>query len=151
MKKFRYVIFSIFLIVFFIALNSYVMAQLTEEQLEAFRSAKTVRIVVEQSYGKVGGVSLPFEEVAKRFLGKYAGLKVVVTEGEHYDLKLKIEASGWARGAEYEQDRLIKTGKTQYLYTGASLRGSISLEIPGIPSYKKSFGEDRLPEKRFKA
>lgn len=130
MKKPKFVIFSISLISCFIALNSYVTAQPTKEQIEAFRSAKTVRLVIEQSYGEASGVSLPFKDFTLRLLG-YSGLDVVEADSEDYDLNLKIEAKGIAASSRYKT-----YGR---LYTGASLSGSISIEIPGVPVYKKTF------------
>lgn len=138
MGKTKFVIFLISLIAFFISLNGYAMAQLTEEQLEAFRSAKTVKIVVNQSYGRAQGVSLPFEDLTRRLL-KYVGLEVVGTEVEHYDLKLKIEAVGMAISHDY-----FRVGK---LYTGAIIEGSVSFEVQGIPVYEGSFKEIKKSQK----
>ncbi len=122
MGKIKFVIFLISLISFFIALNGYAMAQLTEEQLEAIHSAKTVKIIVDQSYGEGTGVSLPFEDIARRLFG-YAGVKAVGPGANNYDLKIKIKAKGKALG-EYYTDR--DSGKRHYIYTGASISGSIS-------------------------
>ncbi len=88
------------------------MAQPSKQQIEAFRSARTVRIVVNQSYGRAKGVSLPFGDIAKRFLG-HADLRIV-TNTEDYDLMVKIEAEGRALGASY-----ISTS-----YTSRKIKGS---------------------------
>jgi hypothetical protein len=139
MKKRKFVIFLISLMsIFVFALNGFVMAQPSKQQIEAFRSARTVRIVVNQSYGSVKGVSLPFEDIAERLLG-YAGIRVV-PNFEDYDLMLKIEAKGWALGASYTD-----YVRDYWLYTGASLSGSISLGTQGVPIYKKTFEGSKAP------
>jgi len=131
MKKRNFGIFLVALIIvmpLFVLPNAYATT-ISKEQIDAFRTAKTVRIVVNQSYGEAEGVSLPFEDTAKKFL-EYAGLRVV-SATENYDLMLKIEAEGQALGANYQY--------AGWLYTGASLSGSISLEAQGVPAYRKSF------------
>ena len=67
-KKQKLIIILIFLCALLIILNNYVIAQPTKEQIEAFRSAKTVRIIVKQSYNEAKGVSLPFKNVAQATL-----------------------------------------------------------------------------------
>ena len=106
------------------------MEKLYNERNPAFRHTKTVKIMVEQSYGEAKGVSLPFEDIARR-LCQYAGLQIVETDAKNYDVTLKIKTNGRALGALY------KPGTFQY--SGASLSGTISLEIPRIPAYEKSF------------
>jgi hypothetical protein len=86
-----------------------------------------VRVVVEESYGVAGGVSLPFEDKARDLL-KYAGIKVVGADAEDYDITLRIQAKGRAR-APYHH----------ITYSSASLYGLISLEIKGVPVYSDSF------------
>jgi hypothetical protein len=136
MKKFKPVILLISFSLFFVILNGYVIAQPSKKQIEAFHSAKTVQIVVEQSYGEAKDVSLPIMDVARRLL-EYAGLQVVGSNVKNYDLYIKIEAEGKALSFSYTPG-----GK---LYTGASLAGSISFEISGIPIYKKSFDAIKSP------
>ena len=106
--------------------------KLYNDRKPAFRHTKTVKIIVNQSYGEAEGVSLPFEDIARR-LCQYAGLQVVEAEAEDYDVTLKIQAKGEAEGNFY-------TGSISgYQYSGASLSGTITLKIPGIPAYKKYF------------
>jgi len=137
LKKWKVGSFLISLSVFICFLNGYVTAQPTDEQLEAFRSVKTVRIIVDQSYSEAEGVSLPFEEVTKRFL-ESAGLKVVGSDVKMCDATLRIEAEGEALGASYRN--------FGYQYTGAKLSGDISFEIPGVLPYKKFFeGTEPVP------
>ena len=114
--------------------------KLYNDRKPAFRHTKTVKIIVNQSYGEAEGVSLRFEDIARR-LCQYAYLEVVGADIKKYDVSLKIQAKGRAIGKEYE----IKTHgvlpyiSRRYCYAGASLSGTISLEIPGIPAYTKSF------------
>ena len=101
-----------------------------QEQIKAFRSIKAVRIIVNQSYEKAKDVSLPFEDWIGKLLKK-AGLKVVGADAKRYDAVIRIKARGKPLGAVYSLER--------YEYAGASLAGTISFEIPNIPSYKESF------------
>jgi len=101
-----------------------------QEQIKVLRSAKSVRIVVNQSYDKAKDVSLPFEDWTGKLL-KNAGLKVAGTDAKRYDATIKIQTRGKPLGAVYSLER--------YEYSGASLSGTISFEIPNIPSYKESF------------
>ena len=139
MKKFKPVLFLISLSLFFAILNGYVIAQPSKKQLEAFRSAKTVQIVVEQSYGEAKDVSLPIMDAARKLL-EYAGLQVVGSNVKEYDLYIKIEAEGEALSRSYTPG--VK------LYTGASLAGSILFKIPDIPIYEKSFDTYQSPPLR---
>jgi len=131
------------------------MAQPSKQQIHAFRSAKTVRIVVNQSYsmakgvwlwpenrlvvgesyGIAKGVSLPFEDITKRFL-RHAGLRIL-TGTEGYDLMVKIEAKGQAISSTYEGGF--------FFFNGASLSGSILLETQSGLSYQKNFEGFRSP------
>ncbi len=141
MKRAQLVILFIALAIFFLVFNNHAIVQLSDEQLEAFRSAKTVRVIVEQSYGEAKGVGLPFQEIAEK-LFQYNGLKVVKGETEDCDLTLKIQAKGSAKGSSYSGG-----ARSGYYYTGASLSGLISLEIQGIPAYKSEFKGYREPSK----
>jgi HEAT repeat protein len=107
-----------------------------KEQIKALHSAKTVRIVVSQSYEKAEDISLPFEDLAGK-LFKYAGLKVVGADVKDYDVALKVQAKGKPLGT-VQTEKKIK-------YSGASLSGTISLEIPRLPDYKKSFKGSMSP------
>jgi HEAT repeat protein len=146
----HFVILTISLCALFIILNNYAIAQptqeqqLTQEQTEAFRSAKTVKIMVEQSYKylgvkKIESISLPFKDDAEEFLMLFTKLKVSESDVKNYDLEIKIEAEGMALSAMYSGS----FGGT--FYTGASVGGSISFEMPGVPIYKKPFKRTRKP------
>lgn len=104
--------------------------QLSDEQIKAFRSAKTVRVLVNQSFGDATQVSLPFEELTQQLL-KDSGLSIVESNTTDSDLNLKIEAKGKALSAFYSGSGL--------LYTGASLKGIISFKMEGAPIYQNSF------------
>jgi len=100
---------------------------LTEEQIQAFRSTKTVKIQVTQSYKYLVGFHLPFEDVAER-LFQYAGLIVVKDDSEDHDLLFRVNASG--------STELGRSG----LFSGATLFGDIIFEATGIQTYMKIFG-----------
>jgi len=75
MKK-KLVILTVSLCALLLILGNYAQAQatkekpLTKEQIEAFRSAKTARISVEQSYRYARGVKLPYEDLASTIFPK---------------------------------------------------------------------------------
>ncbi len=139
MERIKFVIFLIFIIVFFIVLNGYVIAQptkeqqLTKEQLEAFRSAKKVLIDVDQSYGEAERFlpDPPIKDRASKILNEF-GLEPVRSESEEYDLKLKISVRGTPIKVYWKR-------LNRRIYTKASLEGSICFESQGIPAYEKAF------------
>ena len=114
-----------------------------KEQIEAFRAAKTARISVEQSYRYERGVKLPYEDLASTIFKNYANLTLVGSDATDYDLNIKITASGRAVGSNYGMGPGL-------LYTGASVYGTISLEISGIPVYEKKFSGSISPPKKLK-
>jgi HEAT repeat protein len=133
----------IFLFLFLFNLfHSYALAQLTAEQLTAFRTAKMARIIVTQSYGEAKDVSLPFRGIARSLLIKYAGLKIIKADQRDFDITFKLQVKGIARGSSYKK---TAGSKSEYHYSGASLSGSIIVEIPGIPAYEKSFSGSKSP------
>ena len=143
MKK-KSVILKISLCAFLLILSNSVIAreteeqqQLTEEQLEAFRAAKTVRIVIDTNVP-----SLPFGEVSRKVLER-AGLKIVWNDDDPYDVTLEIVAAGTARSSRYET-AFRSNQKRQY--SGAILNGRISLFTETRPGYFKDFkGEINPP------
>lgn len=130
MKKVKPFLSFILINMFLYLLNYYVFGQLKKEQIDTFRSVKTLKIITNQTYREAENVSLPFKEVAQKLLG-YAGLEAVSPSAKNYDLIMKIEAEGQAIGNSYE--------KIGYRYTGASISGWISLEMQGAPVYRKFF------------
>jgi HEAT repeat protein len=148
MKK-KLIILTVSLCALILILGNYAKAQsteekpLTEEQIEAFRSAKTARISVKQSYRYARGVILPYEDIAGTIFKDYAKLTLVGSDATDYDLDIKITAGGSAISSNYGS--IYGT-----LYAGASVYGTISLEIPGIPAYEKKFSGSINPPKKLK-
>lgn len=103
--------------------------QPTKEQIEAFRSAKTVRILVQQSYSEAKNVSLPFDGMINNYL-KFTELQVIGADNNNYDLEIKMEVSGNAISRKYLGVRY---------YTGALIVVVISFEKPDVPIYVRSF------------
>lgn len=133
MNNLKYVRLFISLSILIVYFNSHASAQLSNEQIKAFRSAKTIRIVVNAEYNKEG-LNLPlFDESRKIFL--CTGFEIVEADAEDYDITLIIKSKGKALGAWYNDG--------QYHYTGASLSGLISLEMPSGLTYSKSFDADQ--------
>jgi hypothetical protein len=139
MKNIRFLSVVILSIsVFLCASYGYATTEQKNEKLE--EPQKIIRIVVEQSYSDktnslLEGINLPFESITRKLL-EYADFKVAHPESENYNLTLKIQAKGEALGMEYST---FGFGKGTYYYTGASLKGEISLELSGIPIHEKSF------------
>ncbi len=154
MKK-KCVIQTISLFALLLIFNDYAPAQtsqdppLTKEQIEAFRSAKIVRIIIKQSYGEAEGVSLPFEKIIRKVFEDYAQCEVVGVYATEYDLTVKINAKGRALSREYVGLKQLSLGRFSpgiwTCYTGADLSGSIELEIEGLPLYKETFSERIIP------
>jgi len=95
-----------------------------QERIKALNSVKRVRVAVIQSYEKAAELNLPFEDWTRKLL-EYAGRKALEAEARHYDMAITIRAKGKPLGAVYSLER--------YEYSGASLSGSISIELPNLP------------------
>lgn len=132
MKSSSFVSFLISLAIYVNSPSCCAKAQPSKEQLKAFHSAKTMLIMVDQSYGKAESVSLPFEDVTSRLFSEYGGLTGLEpsTTAKNYDVTLMIQADGEALGADY--------GKS-HCYSGVSLKGTIGLQMQGISDYDKPF------------
>lgn len=76
------------------------MSKLKNERKRELRNIETIKIIVNESYGKAKNVSLPFYDVAYR-LAKYANLQVVDSDAKKYDAILQIKAVGEAIGTRY--------------------------------------------------
>jgi len=154
MKK-KCIILTISLFALLLILNNYAPAQtteeppLTKEQIEAFRSAKIVRLGIKQSYGEAEGASFPFEKLIRKVFEGYTQCEVVGLYSPEYDLTIKINATGRAISRDYEgwinmtpnpPKRAIWT-----CYTGAALSGSIEFEIEGLPPYTGTFSQTASP------
>lgn len=64
MKRCSFVSLLIALTIFTCVLSAY--PQPTDNWLNEFRYVTAVRIIVNESYGRASGVSLPFEDVTRR-------------------------------------------------------------------------------------
>lgn len=85
-------------------------------------------------YGKAKGINLPFDMLPKA-IAKYAGLHVIDNDTGKIDLTMRIKIRGTALGARYESGN----PKGEYLYSGAEISGSVSLEYFGKQYYKRAF------------
>ena len=147
-KKFFILVISFCALI--LILDNYVTAQpteeqqqLTQEQIEAFRAAKTVRIVIDTNVP-----SLPFGEVSRKLL-EGAGLKIAWEDGDPYDVTLEIVAAGTARSSRY--GTVFGSSQNRH-YSGAILNGRISLFTETRPGYFKNFrGEINPPSSIKKA
>jgi hypothetical protein len=106
-----------------------------EGRQSAWKDVKTAKILLSLSFPE--GVQLPFFGVAKRIL-ECSGIAVIESDGESSDAVLTIEAHGSAEGDRYEQ--------LGFLYTGASLNGTVTLEEKSGRKSRKGFRERKDPE-----
>ncbi len=114
----------------------------SEEQRQAFRAAKTVRIVVEQTYEQAPEIRLPFEEVTRRLLA-YTQLTAVGAPSETADMTVTIRARGRARSRSYTATDYSLV--SQQLYTGASLQGDVAAVVESYPPLSRSFRREVEP------
>ncbi len=107
---------------------------------EAYQEAKVVRVVVNQSFyqknsdgskNALTGISLPIESVARRILSDHANKTAVGPDAKSFASTLTITTEGIALGKNYGTDTLH--------YSGASLTGTITLEMMGYPTFKRTF------------
>lgn len=111
--------------------------ELSDEQREAFRAAKTGGVAVSQSYPEADGVSLPVEAIAARLLG-YCGLSEP-GPGAEADVVLTLSVEGIAEGAEYNPGPV-------YLYTGARVHGLVRIAAANVPPYAALYNIKYEPE-----
>lgn len=114
-------IWVLFFIVLIIPINGYGEITAKEEQLKILRSARVVRIVVEQPHF-LNIYYFPFEKMARGLL-KYAGLKICEINNRKYDATLEIKVDAEAICDVYE----VSGKKGQYCF-GAEIYGTIRLE-----------------------
>jgi HEAT repeat protein len=95
-------------------------AQQNVEKHSSFCNAKSAKIIVSQSYGEADKVGLPFKRIMARLL-QYDRIK---EDTVNYDLIVRINANGSARGHSY-----LSAG---FKYTGASLEGYVIFESIAI-------------------
>ncbi|MFB0566676.1 MAG: HEAT repeat domain-containing protein [Candidatus Aminicenantaceae bacterium] len=115
---------------------------------QAFRHTRTAKIIVEKSFWGAEAAFIPFEDHAKKFI-KNAGLHLVETDDDDYDVVLKLQAKGEPRGASYIPEGSGGNRRSVYRYTGASLSGTVILEVPGLHTFKKTFKGEIKPSQEI--
>ncbi|MGD2091022.1 MAG: HEAT repeat domain-containing protein [Candidatus Aminicenantes bacterium] len=114
-------------------------SKLSEDKLKALRSAKTLRVIVEQSYGKASDVKVPLQDMIKSYL-KNSGLGVVGSDSKNFDITIRIQVEGEAIGKYYT----LK----DFCYSGARIWGTVVLEKDDMPYIKDTFkGEIKCPSR----
>ncbi len=138
-----------------LGVNTGVLAATGETALTSLRSASTVRLIVEQklTYHPPGhypavpiqNFELPFGKIAAEFLNA-AGVRTVGPNATQFDATLTITAEGQALWTTYDR-AYTPPGCLigEHLYTGASLRGEITIEVPKMPVYSRPFLARRYP------
>ncbi|MEX2649549.1 MAG: HEAT repeat domain-containing protein [Alphaproteobacteria bacterium] len=124
------------------ALGPAMATELGSPDLGALARARTVRIVVDQAYGyrdrgsmrldPIEGLELPYAELAADLLFG-VGVRPVGATAEGYDATLAIEATGEALGTLYFDN------EARFLFTGAQVRGSLSLATVAGAPYRLAF------------
>jgi hypothetical protein len=138
-----------------LGVNLGALAATGEAALVRLRAATTVRVVVTQQLtyrpaGKYPAIpienfSLPFDKLAAEFL-RAAGVRTVGPDAAQFDATLTIRAEGEALETIYDPAYTkpwCLLGKN--LYSGASLRGEITIEVPELPVYRRAFVARRYP------
>jgi len=100
----------------------------------AWKNVKTARIQLNLSFPE--GVRLPFLEVAQRSMERI-GIAILGDETESADAILALQATGRAEGDRY--------GSLGFVYTGASLSGTVSLKSRSGGAASRSFRGRRKP------
>jgi hypothetical protein len=120
--------------------------EVSDQQREIFRAAKTARIVVNESYERAPGVKLSFEQTARGIL-KYVGLSLVGA-GEVADVTFQIEATGSPLSRNYQDPSYRRSGTV--LYTGAIVRGSLNVSAGNSnPIVRSFYGKVDTPRSIF--
>ena len=136
-------------------INTGALSATGEGTLTSLRSASTVRIIVKQELAyrspdqypavPIQNFELPFGKMASDLFNA-AGVRSVGPEATEFDATLTIMAEGMALGITYD---LAYTKPWcligENLFTGASLRGEITVEVPRMPIYSRSFIARRYP------
>lgn len=127
-KLFKRITASLMIFIFFTP--QILLAKPSKEQTKAFAKINTVRIIVEQNYGKLRGVNLPIEETVENIL-KSIGIKSTKSL-VLYNGIVRIKINGIPMSSDF-------FGTT--VYSGAKISGTISFEFKSkeIPPYRKSF------------
>lgn len=119
----------------FLAEPRVVCQEVSDQQREIFRAAKTARIVVNESYEHAPGVKLSFEQTTRAIL-KYVGLSVV-GPAEVADVTFQIEATGSPLSRNYQEPSYRRSGIV--LYKGAIVRGSLNISAGNAKPIIRSF------------
>lgn len=106
---------------------------LYDQRHKAFRNVRTVKVIIKDSYGE-RNIRYPFRSMARVLFQDFAGLMIVRENAKSYDAIFRVESKYRPLSGSY---------KGKELYTGASLKGKISLEIPDVIVFKESFQEDK--------
>ncbi|NIM14973.1 MAG: hypothetical protein GTO45_23655 [Candidatus Aminicenantes bacterium] len=134
MKKSRFIIPLNFLVgallIFTFSPGLSAQAKPIDEETDQLRSAKTIQITLEESYGSAKNIVLPVKETVEKLLPP-TGLKLVLSNA---DITLKIEIRGRAISRYYSGGGRGQTG-----YTGASVSGTIYLKKSDRKFFKRSF------------
>jgi hypothetical protein len=133
---------SIILSIFFCFNGISLKAQISDEQIQAFRSAKSLAIEVNQSYAELKANDLmPYSEVPER-LAKLTGIQIIDSYLKSADLFLFIKAEGTL----YETKKpLTVRGDIEdpVWYEGVQLKGFISLEMDNILPSVTEFSDQK--------
>ena len=121
-------------------------AKLNKEKADILQNVKVVMVKINESYqGDIKGVSLPFYEITQDIFG-YVNIEIVENDAQIYDAILNITSVGRARGASYTSGFI----HTFYAYPGASLTGTISLEVSEATIFEIDFdGDTGCPDRIF--
>ncbi|MDA2914520.1 hypothetical protein MYX77_11315, partial [Acidobacteriia bacterium AH_259_A11_L15] len=88
-----------------------------------------LRVLIEQGYGEAD-IELPFEQLVEEILAP-AGVELLGSEATTFDATLTIKVRGRAHGGEYRGPG--------FLYSGALVSGTISLEGREGPALERDF------------
>lgn len=115
------------------------LENLYKQRKSEFRSIRNIKIIVSQDYGKAKDASVSFKSYAAKIL-EYSGLNVINEneDKQDYDAVLRIKARGEAKSSRYSKIGAYNTSGGRH-YSGASLSGSVSIEIPGKVSLRKFY------------
>jgi len=108
--------------------------QIPEVTLKALQSAKSFHVSATQSFSKAPDLKLPLEEIAGKYF-VHAGA-TVAEQSKPSDAIIRITCIGKPSGANY---------KGQFLYTGGTLSGTISMELPGVAPIIRNFKDESEP------
>jgi HEAT repeat protein len=130
--KVRTVFFGLFLLNF---LGIWATGYAATPTLQRVKDIKTIQVLVQQTFGEAGPISLPFYRDAKRNL-EDRGFRVVDAKATKFDAQLIITAEGMATTGTY-------SGGLQY--SGAQVSGNLVLSRNGTSLWTGNFEGDIPP------